>query len=86
MKSFIIQIEERNESILLEILRRFDAIIQPLKQNADETVDITPLCFPPKTLGNFLAFSETLDPWSDEEVERVEKFHQLINQYQPPEW
>ena len=61
MKSFVIEIEDRDENALIEILRRFAIKIHPAQQGTIKKAKIEP-----KTVADFLQVSHTLTAWDDD--------------------
>ena len=81
MKSFIIQIEERDETVLMEVLRRFAVSVQPTKSTKSKKEEIAP-----KTVAHFLEISKTLSNWSEEDILKISVVHEQLNQIQPATW
>ncbi len=88
MKSYVIEIAERDEIVLLEILRRFAVNIQPsnTSNRATKPLKNRKTKVEPKTIAHFLEISRSLDGWSDEDITAVTDFHNQLNQYQPAAW
>ena len=81
MKSFVIEIEDRDENALIEILRRFAIKIHPAHQGTIKKAKIEP-----KTVADFLQVSHTLTAWDDDEVDAISELHNQLNQHQPSSW
>ncbi len=84
MKSYIIEINESDETIIMEVLHRFKVSVQPmLQRKSKKNLSITTK---PKTVAHFLEISKQLSVWSDEDVKRIDEAHDQLNQFQPQAW
>ncbi len=81
MKSFIIQIDERDETVLMEVLRRFAVSVQPAQLTKNKKAEIKP-----KTVAHFLEISQSISNWSEEEVSKIADIHDQFNKIQPASW
>ena len=86
MKTFLIEVEERDESILMEILRRFKIHIQLQTTAASLSTSTVATSYEPKTLGHFLSVSQSLTAWTDQEVQGISDIHEELNKHIPQSW
>ena len=82
MKSFIIQIDDRDESVIMEVLHRFAVNVQPAIQKQQKKSAHTKE-IKPKTVAHFLEISKQLSTWQAEDTQKIVEAHEQLNQLQP---
>lgn len=85
MKTFIIEIPEKDEPILIEILNRFKVNIEPfVKGKSTKTTKKNKI--EPYTVAHFLDVSKSLSAWNEEDIQKISDIHNQLNQLQPTSW
>lgn len=85
MKSFIIEIDDRDESVILEVLQRFAVNVQPvLQRKIKKTLQNQTIT--PKTVAHFLEISKELSTWREEDLQKIAEAHEQLNQHQVQTW
>lgn len=85
MKSFIIEVNERDETTIMEVLHRFAVSVQPLirkqQKKPTQTKEIKP-----KTIAHFLEITKKLSTWQEQDIQKIIDAHEQLNQLQPQTW
>ena len=81
MKSYLIEIPEQNELQVMTMLQQLSVQVQPVWPKPVKKGSIKT-----KTVAHFLAISKDIVKWNDDEIERIERVHQELNQIQPQSW